>query len=279
MELSREKNNASLQGRVTRLFLLLTALFITVYPAVGYSANDDETAINEIFTTYGKENVINFISQKRNGRITIQKNRSFADTYGKPATSLITHRTILQDLKILHMSIADLDDELDAIKSEQERNNAENSPRETAALTTPPHTPLSVDLNKKIINLQKKYDQTDSVSERKKIRKELRILRRAYRDAKRNEQPRTVSTSKKTYNNDYATRRCNEAKDKLQQLTSPEFRHQVFFCNDRKYRSENPRTCGDATSTSYRYLRYRDRKLYTDDVNRARNRVKQVCKN
>ncbi len=92
----------------------LVAFTFNTQQSLSHAATNDEAEINKIFETYGKENVVKVITQKRNGKITIQKNKSFLTAYGKPDLNFVTVKTIIQDLGNLTMDIDALQKELDA---------------------------------------------------------------------------------------------------------------------------------------------------------------------
>lgn len=264
----KEHRNASLT------FALLTLLScVLLHSTSALASFDDEKSIEKLFETYSKDNIINLISSKRDGKITIQKYKSFIDAFGRPNPDLITPKSVLQDLKLLHINVAEFTKDLEE-QHQTGLNNKSDSNAEPAISTKSPTIPLSVQLEEKIKITKENYYKSTSTSEKRRLQKELTILRSAKRRAEKNEKSRLrvyfpETNKSKHYNSSY----CQRAKDDLQELTDPVTRHQIFFCSDRKYRKENPSTCND-----YRYRKKYNLKQYRDEVNRLRDRVKANCK-
>ena len=249
-------------------FLLFT---IIVHPSHSYASVSDENEINKIFETHGKKNVVQLISKKRKGKITIEKNKSFLNVSRKPDINLVTAKSIIQDLKILKMEISELKNELDTFiedekKKREDRENSLNyastGERETISLTQ--------QLELQIKDVQSKYNKTDSISERSRLSKELSKLRRSLRNAKKDNQSRSrthIPDSKADSHN------CISIKEKLQKLTEPSYRHEIFFCGDRSYRKENPDLCKQS-----RYVRPHTIEEHTDEIRKLRLQESKNCK-
>ncbi len=227
-----------------------------------YASMNDEHEIEKIFKTHGKVNVVNFIFKRRNGKITIQKNKSFLNITGRPDIAFITAKTIIQDLKILKVDISNLKTELDIhIKNESKKEQEELN--NLASMDNDKNTLLRTKLKRQMQIAQSKYDKTDSVSEQKRLKRELSRLKKAYKKAENNDKK-----TKKRRSGSY----CDTIKSKLQKLTDPDYRHQVFFCNERDYRLENPELCDQS-----RYSRQYTFKEHKDEIRKLRMEESKNC--
>ena len=266
--------------QLIQLVAFIIFLFNTQFSWAHASA-DDEEMINKIVETHGKVHVVNFILENRNGKITIQKKKSFLNVTGKPDLNLVTAKSINNDLKILNMDTSSLELELSAYieKTSKKQQKQQESLSKFAAINGDDEIPLSKQLKYKIDNLQAKYDYAEDEYDRKRLKKELSKLKRKYKEAKYNEKYNpggNSSTSKKAkdykkYSN-YSSN-CSSSKTKLQKLTEASFRHQVFYCNDISYRKEHPKTCA-----KYRYSKQYSIQQYKDELNRLRSNVSKYCK-
>ncbi|MCW8923845.1 MAG: hypothetical protein OQK69_09500 [Gammaproteobacteria bacterium] len=228
-----------MQTNSHKLLLLIATFIFLILNTHTYAKSNDEHTINNILETHDKENIVKFISQKRNGKITIEKNKSFHDFTGKPDITLITAKSIIQDLIILKIDINDFSIELEKyIEDESKRQQEEISNLDT--ISNNQNISLTNKLERQIQVTQSKYDKSDSISERRQLKKELSKLKAAYKKAK------NKKTSLKVYFPDKKpknTSHCNRIKSQLQKITAPDYRHQVLFCNDRNYRMDNPGLC------------------------------------
>ncbi len=258
--------------------LLLVILFLCaiIHFSPAYASMVDEKSIEGLIETYGKDNVVKVILEKRDWKITIQKNKTFGDTYGKPDLSLITPKSIIYDLNILKMSINELTSALEEQQKQQAIQNEEDD--RAASVPTSSHNsiPLSTELNHKIKLTREQYNNAGSHSERRRLKKELSILQSAYKQAKKNEKSKLrvyFPDKQKKRNYSYNSSGCKNAKSKLQEITDPVYRHKIFFCSDRQYRKENPNSCDE-----YKYGAQYDLKKYKKEVIRLRERVSENCK-
>lgn len=252
-------NHQSLLAIATFIFLIFNTLLTCTHASI-----NDENEINKIFKSHGKKNVVSFIFQKRDGRITIQKNKSFLNIKGKPDIALITAKSIIQDLGILKINISDLKAELD-IHIEKESKKKDEELNNLSPISDDNDILLSDKLNRQIQIIQSKYNKTDSVSERRKLKKQLSNLKRSYKKAKQKEKP---SHNKKRRSESS----CNRAKLKLKELTNPDYRHRIFFCNDRNYRNENPKLCD-----SSKHVRRYTPEEHKDELRRLRLESSKYC--
>jgi predicted DNA binding CopG/RHH family protein len=69
-------------------------------------AQADETSIQSLIDSYGVDNLIEVIIDKRFGEITIDKNGDFVSAFGKPNKSHITTKTIITDIENLGIDVA-----------------------------------------------------------------------------------------------------------------------------------------------------------------------------
>lgn len=258
--------------------LITIALTVSTQFTYGYASMNDEDAINKIFETHGKDNVVKYISQERGGQVTIQKNKSFLTIRGKPEIDFITYRSILQDLKELKMDISDLESELviyveiETQKKEEEGDNV----RPSESTLNRKEVALSYKLKHQIREMQAKYNKTESDLERRRLNKELSILRSAYSKAKRNEKSklRVYSSDKKNSKYSSTSSNCTNLKSKLSELTSPDFRYYMYYCKNKDYR-ERPKTCNTHKS---RYSgQARDLKDYKKKIYSLEKKISKNC--
>jgi hypothetical protein len=241
-------------------------------------ASTDEDRINEIIETHGKNNVINFLLKKRNGKITIEKNRSFLNVSGKPDKTFVSVKSINHDLNIIKLDISDFEIEFDeyiqdVTKKNDERNRNLDS---LASADDDEEIPLSKKLKYQISVLEFKYKKSDDEYERGQLDNELSRLRRKYKQAKYKEKYNLPSETSQDSNRKKSTYRnvsyCNNAKEKLRTRTQASYRHQIFYCNDRAYRRKNPQSCGD-----YKSSRKYSLKQYKDEIKKLRDNVAKSC--
>ncbi len=259
-------------------FLVILSLFVMIQSGLCYASIGEEKLIEKLFSMHGKYNVAKVILDKRNGTITIQKNRSFIDSYGKPRLSYITSKSIIYDLGLIGMSISELKV---AAKVQQQKQAKidEALNKASVAPTTLPNSPvtLSTELKQKISITKQKYLNTRDNAKKRQYQIELSILRNAYRRALKNEKPKVRLHSpnetkrKKVYK--ASSSNCQYAKTHLKALSNPVTRHQVFFCSDRKYRKQNPASCGGQG-----YGRQYDLKNYQKEVVRLKEQVSKSCR-
>ena len=258
-------------SRVIFIFLIINAQF-------SYASSHDENLIDEMFATYGKTNVVNFILQNRNGKITIQKNKSFLNVRGRPDMTLVTAKSINYDLKLLKMNVNNLSPKLDKYTQEEteKKQKKESKLKEMGSRSSGSGILLSEKLRYKIVRMQLKQKEADSDYERRRLKRELRRLERKYNDAKYNEKHGVSNglSGKSQQGSRYKknTRYCDRYKSQLKELTSPSYRYQVFYCNDRSARSKNPKSCSE-----YRYSRRYSRQEYKDKINKIRQSVSESC--
>lgn len=243
-----------------------------------YASVDNEGAINKIFETHGKKNVVSYILQRRNGKITIQKKKSFLNITGKPDIALVTAKSINHDLKFLKIDISKLESELDIYienesKKQQKRDDKFSS---ITSASDSDEVSLSRKLKYQIKTTEDKYNKSDSAYERKRLKRELSRLQRKYKEAKYNEKHKSsaYSSDKSPRNKRYnrSASYCNSYKSKLQKLTASNYRHQIFFCNDRAYRAKNPKSCA-----TKKYSKRYTLQEYKDEINRLRSNISKNC--
>lgn len=263
--------------RVQSIFHVIFFILLLLYTQFSYvhASIEDEAEINIIFEVYGKKNVANFISKERNGQITIQKKKSFRNIIGRPNIKFITEKSVIQDLQILKIDIDTLKNELDVhIKSEKKKQRDMDIRLTEPDSTSNNQSPsLSVELKNKMKVAQNKYNKSESNSERRRLKRELSILRKAYKSAKENERSKLRvyfpdKKSKTTRSGSY----CKNLKSQLTKLTNSVYRHQIFFCNDRGYREENPASC-----RKYRRGRQYSLSEYKAEVSRVRTDFTSNC--
>jgi hypothetical protein len=263
---------------ILKLVAFIIFIFNTQFTH-SYASLDDENTINNVLEKQGKNNLANFILQKRNGKITIQKNKSFVEIKGRPDIEFVTAKSIAHDLGIIKIDISNLDAELDTyIENEQKKKQIEEaSLSKLSASGDDSDVPLSEKLHYQLQTLQSRYYNSDNDYDRKRLKSEISKVKRKYDEAKYNEKYNPGSnTSDKTqknttYNNRYSSS-CDSYKSQLSKMTDSTYRHQVFFCNDRTYRSEHPKTCGN-----YRYTRQYSLPEYKDEINRLRANISKYC--
>lgn len=259
-----------------QLLIFFVFVFNTLF-TYSYASTDEENRINEITETHGKNNVIDFLLKKRNGKITIEKNRSFLNVSGKPDKTFVTVKSINYDLNIIELDISNFEVELDkyildVTKKHEEKNRNLNS---LDSAGDDEGIPLSKKLNYQISVLEFKYKNSDDEYQRGQLDNELSRLRRKYKQAKYKEkynlpdETSQYSKRKSTYRN---VSYCNSAKEKLSQRTQASYRHQVFYCNDRDYRRKNPKSCGDHRSSRKTSL-----KQYKEEIRKLRENVAKTC--
>lgn len=258
----------------------MLSLYVAIQSGLCYASIGDEKLIEKLFSMHGKYNVAKVILDKRNGAITIQKNRSFVDSYGKPRLSYITSKSILYDLGLVGMSISELKaaakmQQNKQSKIDEELNKASIAPPALPAAAAP--VALSSELKQKIALTRQKYLNARDNTQKRKYQTELSILRNAHRRAVKNEKPKVRRYSsnetkrKKIYKKNSSG--CQYAKTQLKALSNPVARHQVFFCSDRKYRKQNPKSCAGQG-----YGRQYGLKAYQKEVAKLKNQVSQSCK-
>ena len=226
------------------IFILFNALLTYSYATDGKTA--DEQAIDKLFQDAGKESVVTIITQKRDGQITIQKNKSFFSTFGKPNIDYVTAKTVLQDLTILDMSITEFKTELDTLKQEEavsQKQAEDERASQLSAERAEPGPVLSNKLSRELNAKKAEYAKCTSYSERRRLKKEISILNTAYRKAKKNEKSTLrVYTPDSMPRQSSNSRQCDSLEARLQKLTDPSYRHQIFFCNNKNYK-DNPKSC------------------------------------
>ena len=174
---------------VTPLLFVALAICSIILPVQAHASGNDVESIEKLFATYGKSSLVDVISDIRNGKITIEKSNTILDGYGKPNLDYITSKSVLHDLQIMKMSVNDFTVKLDEhasqlakLKEEEEKNRKS---RDLSPSSEP--VPLSVELGHKIQLTKEQYDVATSNSEKRRLQKELSILRTAQRRARENE--------------------------------------------------------------------------------------------
>lgn len=269
----RKVNHKSLLQIVT----LIVFIFITPF-TYAYSSIDEENTVNNIFETHGKSNVVDFILRKRNGKITIQKKKSFLNASGRPDITLVTAKSIIHDLKTLNIDVSSLKPELDIyIEDEVKKRQKKANSRSNSTSESDDHEiPLSKKLRYKIKKTESEYNEAESEYERKQLKYELSRLQREYKQAKYNEKyksdtysPNKSQRNKKNYRN---SSYCNSKKSQLQKLTGSVKRHQIFFCSDSSYRAENPSSCGKRN-----YSKQYSLQEYKNEISQLRQYISKNC--
>jgi len=265
---------------LVQLAVFIVLIFNTQFTYANASS-EDESRINALVETYGKNSIVNFILQKRNGKITIQKKKSFLNATGRPDITLVTPKSINNDIKILKIDINNLESELETyVENETKiKQKEEESLSKSLSSDNGNGIPLSKQLLHKIKITQSHYNKAENKYDRKKLKKELSKLQRKYKEAKYNEKynpgGNSTSSRKSTKSNSYnrSSSSCDNYKAQLQKLTEASYRHQIFYCSDRTYRAENPKTCGN-----YRYSKQYSLEQYKDELNRLRSNISKYCK-
>jgi len=266
-------NLQSLLKIVTFVFFIFNAHF-----TYSFASTDDENAINKIFETHGKANVVNFILERNHGKITIQKKKSFINATGRPDMTLVTAKSVNHDLKNLEIDINNLETELDIYinKVSKKQQKMDDGLRKLDSADDTNEIPLSTKIQYQIKKTQSKYNEAETDYERKELKNELSRLQRKYKKAKYNEKhnpdanlPGKSSRNKTNYG---GSSYCENYKLQLQKMTESSYRHQVFFCKDRAYRAENPKSCGN-----YKYGGQSSLQEYKDKINKLRQKISKNC--
>ncbi len=242
-----------------------------------YASMEDENIVNSVFETHGKKNVVNFLLQKNDGKITIQKKKSFTSVKGRPDIELITAKSVVYDLSNLKIETGTLKSELDIfIENEAKKKQEKINSVRSISIDDGQGASLSKQLKYKMKLAQAKYNSSDSNSERRRLRQEISILNRAYKNAKKNEASTFrvyfPDSNSKTTEYKRNSSSCNRMKTQLQKLTGSVFRHQVFFCKDREYRAKNPQSCGN-----YRRTQNYSLKGYKSEISQLRSKIAKDC--
>lgn len=236
--------------------------------------------IDTLIDTYGKALVIDVITDKRHGKVTILKNKTFRDARGRPDPELVTALTVAEDLKIIDMSIDSFTGELDKAR---ELKAEEDSIQSVPNVADVPAEPLkSRELKAELDRTRNKLKHASTSYELSRLKREVRKLDRKYKQALYNEKHGTGnkqkrSSSSRKYSR-YSAASCERAKEQLQQVTDTRYRHKMFFCKDRKYRQENPRTCSASSGNRYGYSRNYDINKHKEKVAKLRANVERSCK-
>ena len=258
---------------VTFVFFIFNAHF-----TYSFASTDDENTISNIFETHGKTNVVNFILERNRGKITIQKKKSFINATGRPDLTYITAKSVNHDLKNLKIDVNSLETELDIYinKVSKKKQKKDDSLKRLDSGSDMNEILLSTKLNHQVKITQAKYNAAESDYERKQLKYKLTRLQREYKKAKYNEKhnpdanlSNESSRNKKNYG---SSSYCERYKSQLQDLTKSSYRHQVFFCKERSYRVENPKSC-----RNYKYGG-QSLKEYKDKINKLRQNVSKYCK-
>ena len=269
----RTANHQSLLQIAAFIIFIINTQFTNSYASI-----DAENTINKLFETRGKENVVNFVLEKRNGNITIQKKKSFLNVTGRPDIKLVTVKSINHDLKNLNIDINKLETELDIFIENQTKKQQKKDAqlRRGSSAGVNEQIPLSKKLEYELKNIESKYKKSSSDYERSRLKKELSRVQGKYNEAKYNEK-HNIKTSysdnssrNKTYKRSASY--CNSLKSQLQELTLPSRRHQIFFCNDRVYRNENPASCGKR-----KYSKQYTLQEYKDKISKLRQTISSNC--
>lgn len=265
------------------LFQLATFIVLIFNTQFTYShaSIEDENTINNLVETHGKNNVVNFILQKRNGKITIQKKKSFLNVSGRPEMKLVTAKSINNDLKILKMDLSTLEPELVAyIENEAKmKQKARESLSKSSSIGSDNEIPLSKQLKHQINITESKYNEADDEYDRKRLKKELSKLKRKYKEAKYNEKynpggdSNSSGNSRKTNRYSSYSSSCDNYKSQLKKMTEASYRHKVYYCGDRTYSAEHPKTCG-----KYRYSSQYSVEQYKDKLSQLRSKISKYCK-
>ncbi len=259
---------------VTFVFFIFNAHF-----TYSFASTDDENTISKIFETHGKTNVVNFILERNRGKITIQKKKSFISSTGRPDLTYITAKSVNHDLKNLKIDVSSLDTELDIYidKVSKKQQKMDDSLKRLDSESDTNEIPLSTKLKHQVKITQAKYNAAESDYERKQLKYELTRLQREYKKAKYNEKhnpdaslSNKSSPNKKNYK---STSYCESYKSQLQKLTESSYRYQAFFCNERSYRVENPKSC-----SNYKYRGQSSLKEYKEKINKLRQNISKHCK-
>ncbi len=256
-------------------FLKIVVMFFMMNTQFTHASSHDENLIDKMFATHGKSNVVNFILENRNGKITIQKNKSFLDVRGRPDMTLVTAKSINYDLKLLKMNINNLSSGLDKYTKNKANKKREKDGR-LKSLNSSLEVLPSKKLKYKLDRMQLKYKEADGDYERRRLKRELGRLERKYNDAKFNEKHGVSNDtySRKQQGSKYkrSTGYCDRYKSQLKKLTSAAYRYKIYFCNDYASRVKNSKSC-----SKYGYSGQYSKQEYKNEINRARKNVLENC--
>ncbi len=240
-----------------------------------HASSHDENLIEKMFATHGKSNVVDFILENRNGKITIQKNKSFLDVRGRPDMTLVTAKSINYDIKLLKMNINNLNLGLDKYTKNKSNKKREKDSR-IKALDSSPEVLLSKKLKYKLNRMQLKYKEAVGDYERRRLKRELKRIERKYNDAKFTEKHgrSNDSYSRAQQGSKYkrSARYCDRYKSQLKKLTSAAYRYKIYFCNDYASRVKNAKSC-----SKYGYSRRHSKQEYKNEINQARKNISENC--
>ncbi len=250
-------------------------IFFMINTQFAHASSHDENLINKMFVAHGKSNVVDFILENRNGKITIQKNKSFLDVRGRPDMTLVTAKSINYDLKLLKMNISNLSPRLEKYTQNKVNKKRKKDDR-LKVLNSSPEVLLSKKLKYKLNRMQLKYKEAAGDYERRRLKRELSRLERKYNDAKFTEKHGVSndSNSRRQQSSKYkrSVRYCDRYKSQLKKLTSAAYRYKVYFCNDHASRVKNSKSC-----SKYGYSRRYSKQEYKNEINQARKNVSENC--
>ncbi len=250
-------------------------MFFMISAQFTHASSHDENLINKMFATHGKSNVVNYILESRNGKITIQKNKSFLDVRGRPDMTLVTAKSVNYDLKLLKVKINNFSFGLDKYtKNEADKKREKDDGLK--ALSSSPEVLLSKKLKYKLDRMRLKYKEAAGSYERRRLKRELSRIERKYNDAKFTEKHGRSNDSysgaqqgsKYKKSDSY----CDRYKSQLKKLTSTAYRYQVYFCNDYASRVKNSKSC-----SKYGYSRRYSKQEYKNEINQARKNISENC--
>lgn len=121
-----------------KMVLSLLACWFCLIGAV-YANEADEQAVQTLIDTYGIDNVVELVVEKRFGQMTIARGDSFTDSFGRPNKKLLSAKTILMDLEKADLSLSDFRSELeskvdkDKLRSEHLQSKSIKAPAAAAS--------------------------------------------------------------------------------------------------------------------------------------------------
>lgn len=256
-------------------FSKIIFMFFMMHAQFAHASSYDENLIDKMFVTHGKSNVVNFILENRNGKITIQKNKSFLDVRGRPDMMLVTAKSINYDLKLLKINVNDLNLGVDKYTKNKLNKKREEDGR-IKAKNSSPEVLLSKKLKYKLDRMKLKHREASGSYERRRLKRELRRLERKYNDAKFTEKhgKSNYSSSRAQKGSKYkrGDSDCEIYKSELKKLTSPAYRYKIYFCSDYASRVKNSKSCG-----KYGYTGRYSKQEYKSEINQARKNISESC--
>ncbi len=109
----------------TNLLVVFLLGFLLSLPSYSHSAEpyprSEVRYLSKLIDEYGKNAIIDWILRVRNGQITVEIDGDFKNSRGQPQHSYITSRSLLNDIKIAGLSIAQFATELVEVERKKQR--------------------------------------------------------------------------------------------------------------------------------------------------------------